>query len=148
MSKIQIKEVESGTIDLYFNGQQQLLQFNCSCDDALPYCKAMCCRNRPAYNVLLNKEEEEQFGKQLPYPHDSDLKILDHTGGHCIYLTEECRCSVQETKPAICKRWHCSPGGVGEGIDLWDSGWALVPGKGDIQHQELQDRIKDEVSQK
>lgn len=140
--KITLKKVDSGTIDLTFNGRQQLLQFNCSCADALPFCNAMCCRNRPQYNVLLSKAEEERFEKKIQFPSDPKLHILDHKDGNCVYFDgEDCSCTTHDTKPDICRKWHCSPGGVGEGLDLFDNGWALGPAKGDLQHEELRDRI-------
>lgn len=149
--KLTLMEVESGTIDIAFNGTQQLLQFNCSCKDALPYCNAVCCRNRPHYNVLLTKDEEDQFEKKIQFPTDPKLYILDHKDGACAYLDAACEdgyCSVHASKPAICKRWHCSPNGVGEGLDLFDDGWVLTPGQGDLQHEELRRRIKERQLQR
>lgn len=129
---------ESGTIDLILNDQQQLvMQFNCECKDALPYCKAVCCRHRPYYNIALEPGEEGKFDKTIPNPMDSTIQLLGHSGSNCAYLNQSCQCSVHSDKPKICQKWHCSPGGKGEGIEIRDDGWILLPAKGDAQHTEM-----------
>jgi len=119
-----LKIVDSGTIDIVENEDKQYLQFNCSCADALPFCKAMCCKGRPRFNVQLMDGESEKF-KSILHPNGS-LKILDHNAGSCCYLKDN-KCLVHDDKPEICGKWHCSPGGVGEGIKLRDKGWVFTP---------------------
>lgn len=133
-----ISDVPSGKIELVFDGEMQLLQFNCSCDDALPYCRAVCCRNRPYFNVLLEPEEVQKF-KSMPHPQHVNLLILQEDGSRCIYLDNNtCHCAVHSDKPKICTRYHCSPGGSGDGIDLRGNGWMLLPRDGNLQGVELQ----------
>jgi Fe-S-cluster containining protein len=43
----------------------------------------------------------------------------------CVYL-DHSKCSIHEMKPENCKDWHCSPGGVGEGIKERANGWILL----------------------
>jgi hypothetical protein len=145
VDNIDLVNVPSGKISIHLKNGRVFLQFNCSCEDALPYCKANCCRNRPDYNVLLGKNEKSSFIHAIPHPAQRDLYILNHKNGHCMYLNEDYKCSVHSAKPNICKRWHCSPGGVGDNINLRDSGWLLLPGQGDMQHDELRNRILDEI---
>lgn len=136
-SKIVIKEVPSGKIEMIFDGEVQLLQFNCSCDDALPYCRAMCCRHRPYFNVLLEPHEITKYESTAHLQHP-DLFVLQENGTRCTYLDDNsCRCAVHDDKPKSCSRYHCSPGGVGDGINLRDVGWMLLPRGGNLQGVEL-----------
>jgi hypothetical protein len=134
-NKTTIREVESGTIDLVLDEGITMMQFNCSCEDALPFCKAMCCRNRPYYNILLEKDEEDKFDKKEEYPHDLSRHILQHQNGNCSYLDESSKCKLHPDKPRICKSWHCSPEGKGEGITIRDKGWTLIPAQGNAQQR-------------
>lgn len=123
---MKLVQLQSGTIDLVTIGDQaQFLQFNCSCEVALPYCQAMCCKQRENYNVELNEEESKKFGFQKG-PNNS--KILPIVGNSCFYLGGDNKCTVHNIgKPATCKEWHCSPGGVGEGLKVKAQGWILIP---------------------
>jgi Fe-S-cluster containining protein len=118
-----IKEVESGTIDVVFNGVFSTLQFNCSCEDALPVCKAICGRMRIAggATAMLEESEKDKFQNL-----DGQL-LADPRTRACVYLGEDCKCTVHDDKPKICKAWHCSPGGKGEGIKYRSTGWLLAP---------------------
>lgn len=124
---MRLATVPSGTIDLVFDGHEVLLQFNCSCTDAMPYCHAMCCRLRPTHNVKLTEAEAARLKS---YRHGT-LPILEHRDGHCTYL-EGNACSIYADRPNGCATWHCSPGGVGEGITMRDGGWALSPYDGNL----------------
>lgn len=133
-----IAEVASGSIEMVFDGDSQLLQFNCSCDDALPYCRAMCCRHRPYFNILLESDEIEKF-KSVPHPQRTELFILQEEGSRCVYLNNDtCDCVVHTDKPKACAAYHCSPGGVGDNIKMRDVGWLLLPRGGNLQGVELQ----------
>jgi len=81
---------------------------------------------RQLYNVQLTEEEKHKFehltinGK----PHLS----FDPTDMKCSYqdkVTDLCR--VHEDKPSMCRKWHCSPHGVGEGIEVRAQGWVMLP---------------------
>lgn len=128
--KITLATLPSGTIDLLYNGYCQVLQFNTTCMDALPYCKGMCCRLRLGYSVELEKDEE---GKYLSRPHPTQplVQILQakESDYSCVYLDEKSMCSINDTKPRMCKQWHCSPGGEpgDESITRRDAGWMLTP---------------------
>lgn len=124
MSKIVIKNTPSGPIELHFNGNQLVMQYNCNCLDALPICHAACCRYRPFYNV--SPEESGKY-KTEEHPDDHKLLVLQHVDGHCIHLDNNSLCEVHEDKPCICKKWHCSPYGGGPDIEQRDGGWVLLP---------------------
>lgn len=132
--KITIVEVQSGKIELVVIQHLPTIQFNCSCEDALPYCHAVCCKHRPDYNIALDDEEIKKFADtSIRHPTIPHINLMAYSkDGHCVHL-ENCKCSVHEAKPSICKQWHCSPGGVGEGIVIRDEGWSLVPVHGDLQ---------------
>ncbi len=69
-------ETKSGPIELVKVGPVMFLQFNCECEHAIPYCAAMCCRMRMAYNVELTEEEAVKF-KGLDAEKDGrKLKVL------------------------------------------------------------------------
>lgn len=122
-----LKNVPSGTIDLIFDGCQLVMQYNCDCLDALPWCKGACCRYRPFYNIGLEPEEIGKFDA-IPHPEDDKVQILKHVDGHCVYLDgESSLCGVHDDKPCICKKWHCSPRGGGDEIETRDGGWVLLP---------------------
>lgn len=122
-----IREVASGKIEVVFNGVFSVMQFNCACSDALPYCKALCCRLRTSYTVILQKDEIGKF-KSKPHPHSPGLEILQDSGGNCTYLDEDALCGVHEAgKPWACTAFHCSPEGKGEGITHRQGGWFLSP---------------------
>ena len=127
MGRTILKTVPSGTIDLVFDDRQLIMQFNCDCMDALPMCKAACCRYRPYYNIALEPDEIEKFKSEL-HPEDPETHILQQVEGHCVYLDgESSLCEVHETKPCICKKWYCSPQGGGDQIEVRDGGWVLLP---------------------
>ncbi len=115
-----LKKLKSGAIEL----DGEYLQFNCTCDDAMPYCQALCCRQRPRFNVPLESvdlfplADQERMG---------ELVVLRHEGDRCCYL-EGTRCGVQAHKPSVCRRWHCSPKGKGKGLTEFGRGWRLWPG--------------------
>lgn len=126
-----VVETKSGPIELVKEGPVMFLQFNCNCDDALPYCQAMCCRMRMAYNVELHPEEVEKFKGNQQIVNNRELYVLpikDATTWDCSYLSD-CRCTVHEDKPKRCRGWHCSPRGNinDETITKRDKGFAIMP---------------------
>lgn len=139
MDRKTIAEVPSGKIELVFENDTVQLQFNCSCEDALPYCKAMCCRHRPYFNILLDADEVDKFecvkvnSEDVSIRHEqgetdiNQLYILKEEGSKCIYLDDACHCKVHNDKPRACTKFHCSPGGVGDEISMRDAGWVLLP---------------------
>jgi hypothetical protein len=122
--KHQIAKVESGTIDLVHINNQLLLQFNCSCIDAIPFCQATCCKMQHLLVVELTDKEILRLGKRKGTENLIQIKT-DST--ECKFLNEKNLCSIQATKPEKCKSWHCSPGGVGEGITYRANGWMMLP---------------------
>jgi len=133
---ITVAEVSSGKIELVFVDQLPVLQFNCSCEDALPYCNALCCRRRPDYNMALEGVDEmKRFAdSSIRHPTLPLVRLMAYKDGACIHL-DGCKCAVHAQKPSICKRWHCSPGGIGEGIEIRDGGFSFVTVHGDLQHE-------------
>lgn len=125
-------ETKSGPVELVKIGPAMFLQFNCDCSDALPYCQAMCCRMRMAYNVELTEEEAIRL-KGLDAENDGrKLKVLpvkDMGSWDCAYLTDDSKCSVQEEKPSHCRDWHCSPKGNRDDptVTRRDMGWMMMP---------------------
>lgn len=125
-----VAEVPSGKIEVVFDGIASKLQFNCACSDAWDYCQAACCRLRTNYGTILRPEEIAKF-EGRPHPQNSQFTILQHKpmDGSCVYL-EDNKCGVHISgKPWACGAFHCSPGGVGEGIQYRDGGWLLTPYK-------------------
>ena len=121
---MKLVQLKSGTIDLVeVQNNALFIQFNCSCMDALPYCKAMCCKMRPMFNVELKEGEDKKFSSL----DTTKGKVLAIVNNYCNYLNEENKCSIQKDKPSGCKEWHCSPGGIGEDIKTRAQGWLLVP---------------------
>jgi hypothetical protein len=126
--RVTIAETRTGLIELVLvKGAFTVLQFNCECVDALPYCKANCCRARSGLNVVLQPDEVGKFQSRLIK--SSGLHVLPGTAqtDACVYLSEENKCNVHTDKPKMCGAWHCSPGGKGEGIQVRDGGWFLSP---------------------
>lgn len=125
-----LRQVPSGSIDLVFDGRQLIVEFNCECMDALPWCKAACCRYRPFYNVALKDDEIDKFENVAPdegSTHTSGMRVLKHINGHCAYLNDDSLCSVHNDKPCVCKRWHCSPNGGDSNVETRGAGWVLLP---------------------
>ena len=124
-----LKEVKSGTIDIESNGFMLMLQFNCNCDDVLPYCQAMCCKMRMGYNAMLTDEEAERLGHVDVVKDNSVFKFLPHKADYsCIHLEND-RCKVHDQKPRMCMEEHCSPrGNMGDPtIKRRFGGWLLLP---------------------
>jgi Fe-S-cluster containining protein len=126
-----LKRVHSGRIELVWDGAFVRIEFNCSCLDALPFCKGMCCRQRVGYSVELEPDEVESFDTR-PHPTRPGVRILRTKENRldCVYLhSEKGTCLIHEEKPKMCRRWHCSPGGEldDEGIEVRDAGWLLMP---------------------
>jgi Fe-S-cluster containining protein len=124
-------EVKSGKIELVFNRDMgySTLQFNCECTDAMPYCKAMCCRLRQGFSVLLRPDEISKY-KNRPFPRDPELRIVDNSpdGKSCYYLdSDEAKCTIHGEHPQMCKDYHCSPEGKGFGVKYRDGGWLWTP---------------------
>ena len=117
----------SGTIDMVLEGGEAVLQFNTTCQDALPYCKAMCCRNRDKFNVPLESDERDKY-KHWQYPmFEQNVYLLQYNEDkECAYLCNDL-CKVHEDKPRGCQSWHCSPGGKGEGVTVRGDGWIMSP---------------------
>ena len=111
----------SGTIDIELVDGQIYLQFNCGCKDAIPFCHAYCCRNRPNINVLISDEENGKYNTKMVGP----FRVLNWIGSACIYLSGRERCSIHRKKPEDCKRWHCSPRGAGTEIKSREKGWLI-----------------------
>lgn len=122
--RITLIELPSGKIELVANHEDEpIIQFNCSCQDALPICRAMCCKGRPLYNILVPSDRKDL--KTTQHPYNSKLTVLETNGNRCGYLTNENMCSIHNNKPEICRTWHCSPDGVGENLTHKCGGWNL-----------------------
>jgi hypothetical protein len=122
-------EVQSGKVELVWNGKYSTLQFNAECKDVIHLCKAMCCRLRQGFTVLLEDDEVAKY-KSRPFPRDPALRVLDRSvdGESCIYLdTGKSTCTIHGSHPRMCKSYHCSPGGKGFGVKHRDGGWLWTP---------------------
>lgn len=113
--------LNSGSIDLELINGKLYLQFNCYCREAIPFCHAMCCRNRPSVNVLVGEEEAANYRTTEVGPY----RVLEWIDKSCIYLDSNDRCAVHTRKPSECRKWHCSPKGVGNHIEVREKGWLL-----------------------
>src|SRR5258708_7773689 len=116
-------DLPSGKIELVLvGGVMPVLEFNCACTDALPYCLASCCRMRSGTNVALTDEEA---GRLKSVERGKGLHVLQaNPDDSCIYLdSQSCLCKIHTTgKPQACGNFHCSPNGMGEGITHKDKG--------------------------
>jgi hypothetical protein len=124
-----LKEVPSGKIELVDNGVYSTLQFNCHCLDALPFCKAMCCRLRQGFTVMMTPNDDASKYKTKPHPQNPELKILQHDadGKQCTYLSDKFECTIHTDSPWMCGAYHCSPGGKGDRVQYRDGGWIWSP---------------------
>jgi Fe-S-cluster containining protein len=124
-----LRELNSGAIELVWDGVFTRIEFNCSCLEALPFCNAMCCRQRPGYSIELEDHELSKFAHKS-HPSYPDIQLVQTAGNglDCIYL-EDGKCSVHTDKPEMCQKWHCSPRGeVSDSrIERRDAGWMLMP---------------------
>jgi len=118
-----IHTLPSGTIDLELVEGEVRLQFNAACADALPYCRAACCRSRPQYNVRLERHEAKLFHHQ----HLNGLPVLLTRGKRCVYLGGDEACLCHDSKPDGCRTFHCSPGGGNGDETVRGRGFALTP---------------------
>jgi hypothetical protein len=125
-----IVNLPSGSIDIVHDGPLVLLQFNCSCADALPYCHGMCCSMQMAYSAEMTQEESNRLGSRV-VNEKLVLPVLDNKPWQCKYQSDiNGLCTVHDMKPENCKNWHCSPQGMGEGITKRAQGWVMLPTQG------------------
>jgi|SRR5215469_11937575 len=121
-----------GRIDFVRQGPFLLLQFNSSCNDALPICQAACCRLRKYYSVHLTEEEATRLECTWTATKDGGaVALLDGTAeGDCVYLKDS-RCSIWDERPQDCRNWHCSPQGGLEDPEITrrENGWVLFPAR-------------------
>lgn len=121
-----IAETKTGPIELVYKDGIGLLQFNCECTSALPWCNAICCRQRPVFNVELTEAEKGAF-QGVNHPKKPGVQLVAYNANHeCVYLQGD-KCSIHHEKPSGCANWHCSPRGKGEGITRRGQGWLLIP---------------------
>lgn len=132
--KERLVELPSGGIDLAMVDGELRLQFNTTCEDALPYCHAMCCRMKQGYGPEIAPSERlYQLGSVRTVVDDSTgatlttVPVKKEKPDECLFLDRGDKCSVQDIKPEECRNWHCSPGGLGEGLTTRASGWRLIP---------------------
>ena len=125
-----LRAVQSGLIQISFNGVLNRIEFNCNCMDALSICGAQCCRTRSGYSVELEPDEVDRF-QSAPHPTRLGTQILkkSNDGLRCWYLDDERGlCTIYERRPLMCRQWHCSPHGQtkDDEIVVRDAGWTLV----------------------
>jgi len=129
-SRVTLKQFESGgTIDLVMTPAGPVLQFNCSCLDALPFCKGMCCGNRQLYNTNLTEKESKRFLSFTAEKRPGEFFLMYDPGDRkCVYQNKtDGTCFIHNDKPRECNVWHCSPGGVGLNLLKKDQGWFMTP---------------------
>lgn len=133
-------ETPSGKIEIVQTGILTILQFNTSCEDALPFCKGMCCGLRVGFNVLLEPGEEKEYDS-ISHPRYEGRFMLasDPVDQHCVYQDKKTgHCTIHTTgKPKGCRIWHCSPGGIGAEVVSRDKGWFMSPMQGNLQDKEM-----------
>lgn len=122
-----LRKTPTGTIDIVWDGRFTLIQMNCSCLDALPTCKGMCCRWKSGYTVRL--EDDETDYRSIEY---QGQRILapDAQRQWCTYFDPMVSiCTIHDRRPKMCRQWHCSPEGEKNDaqIQVRDAGWMLSP---------------------
>jgi hypothetical protein len=125
-----LRAVNSGLIQIAFDGVLNRIEFNCNCLDALEVCQAQCCR-RSGYSVELEPDEVGRF-RSVPHPTRLGVTLLakKDDGLSCYYLGDAFgTCTIYERRPTMCRQWHCSPRGQEKDLEIVvrDAGWVLSP---------------------
>lgn len=95
--------------DIYYNENGFL-------EIAIPpceFCDGHCCRqNGHEFAVMLEDGEENRFQDAIQFP---DLVngpdwVLPYKQGKCVYLTDNNRCGIYNTRPSACRKFKCTNG--------------------------------------
>lgn len=121
-SRTVLKKVPSGQIVSENGGDGVFLRFECSCDDALPFCKATCCS---LYGTIVQPHEVEQFKElgladTVQYDPATCTWIMARSStGYCRQNDPETRrCKIYENRPATCQEFHCTQHASARGWQL------------------------------
>lgn len=102
--------------------EQRALLFDATCDDAIATCGAICCRE---WNVNLTPAEHAkgiyhdepvcQFDQSICHKADITCQQLrwrfkKKADQSCINLQADNRCGIYETRPTVCRLFHCTAG--------------------------------------
>lgn len=112
-----IKEVPSGNIRVESGADGLYLLFDCDCLDALPICKAQCCRLR---GIGVYPEEEEKLDPFLEYDIGIGMPVMirDADGACCKLDRSTCTCTIYSDRPVTCQKFHCTKGATQRGWKL------------------------------
>lgn len=128
---MELMKLQTGTIDVVHENGNMYLQFNANCLDALPFCHGMCCKLQNNLLVQLSDKETKKFGtkkyKENEIGPNNLIQIKPNTT-ECKY-SENDLCSIHNSKPENCKKWHCSPRGnlSDSSIVVRANGWLMLP---------------------
>jgi len=112
------------------DAENRLLVFTGPCLDSIGVCRAMCCRK---WDVAITDEEARSgifeweplcrvTQTACGRPNEQNcfnrlMRLKKKADGSCMYLDSECRCSIYENRPDVCRKFSCA------------GGWELVRAK-------------------
>jgi hypothetical protein len=116
--RVVILKVPSGEIAMETGAEGTYLRFDCDCEHAIPYCKAMCCS---LATIQVEEDEIEALEKarkkagfQLPIIQgnsDGNQEMIRDSDNWCRCLDRTTRaCKVYEGRPRTCSDFHCTRG--------------------------------------
>ena len=111
-----LKEVKSGEIVIEEGGDGVWLRFECSCEDAIPFCRSACCG---LYGIDVEEGEivtvQKAAKKQnihlpvVPNTDDGTYEMQRSSDSWCCCLDRETRgCKIYDARPQTCREYHCT----------------------------------------
>lgn len=106
-----LHETPSGPIAIEAGAGGTYLRFECSCEDAIPYCKAACCA---LPGIAVTKEERKvlkKLGATFVKDEDGGWELERRSNDYCVMNDPQTRaCTVYESRPETCVAFHCTRG--------------------------------------
>lgn len=102
-----------------FDLEPGIVIFNGNCDECVPYCESLCCQ---IYDYVTLTEEEVKTGLYEFIEEDPHCDCVKCVGMRelgikyslpkkadysCVYLDENKRCGIYETRPQTCRDYNC-----------------------------------------
>ena len=114
-----IATVPSGQIRTEDGADGTWMLFDCDCLDALPICRAQCCALKGTFVF----EEDAIHESLLEWDGSSEEFVMKRDAdGRCHCLNRETKtCEIYESRPLVCKQFHCTRGAGMRGWKLANS---------------------------
>lgn len=112
-----IATVPSGEIRLQQGSDGLWLQFDCECEDALPWCQAQCCALR---GIGVRTNERDKLNDFIEWDEGMEGTVMiREADAFCTCLDRITRtCTIYEDRPKTCRDFHCTRGGDVRGWKL------------------------------